>query len=924
MRGRSLYLCAGLLSSAAFAGDAPLYQKPPAWVEVAELKQAQQAADGPFLIHDIQVRAEDGVVTTYADFAMTIDSPQALTQLGTLTAQWLPEKGDLTVHRAALVRAGQEIDLLERSKFTVLRREQELEQRTLTGMLTATMPVAGAQIGDVVRLGISVSMRDEALAGEIQADNPVPYLPVAAGIGRLRLSWPMDEAMRVGAGPRFDLPPPVTKAGYRQVEIAFDRKKPEDMPGDAPGRFHAPPVVALTSFADWAEVSRTMGSLFATAGTIAPDGPIAAEIARITRETANPRERAAAALRLVQDRIAYLAQGMDGGNYVPQSPDRTWETRYGDCKAKTLLLTAMLREMGIDAAPVLVNTQRGDAVAEGLPRPGAFDHVIVRAVVDGRDLWLDGTAAGAQTASLEDAPPFAWGLPLTEQGTGLVALPNRAPALPSVSIVNRIDLSAGIDFPALYDLRVDVTGAGAAMLQQLAKMPPSEQRDELIDGMVSSIMGGGENFERSISYDASSGIASITAKGMDNSYFDRSGRQAEYAPNLLSNGLRFEGNRSRAAWRDIPVALMPADRRKTDITVALPALEGFTLTGGTLQAAAAGATVSRQATLTGSTLRIVEEVASTGGELAPSDIPAEKARYAALSANPLRLRAPIDAPRAWDATVNSARLKPILDAYARLIAANQDESGFYIGRASFYSGMRDYKRAIADYDKAIELDPAADNYFSRAVARKALGDFAGAIADTEKASELDPSGARVVDLALTMAIEGKSADALTLVERALEQGGGDERPALIEAQATLLARLSRTDEGRAALVKLIEERPGDAVLMNALCWFGGLWQTGMDSLAADCDAAVTASNFAPGVLDSRALANYRLGRLQAALADTNAALLRNPGQDPTLLLRGIIRSKLGEKAGAADIAEALRRRPGLRQEYAGYGLLPLK
>ncbi len=121
----------------------------------------------------------------------------------------------------------------------------------------------------------------------------------------------------------------------------------------------------------------------------------------------------------------------------------------------------------------------------------------------------------------------------------------------------------------------------------------------------------------------------------------------------------------------------------------------------------------------------------------------------------------------------------------------------------------------------------------------------------------------------------------------------------------------------------MEERPGDAELLNSLCWFGGLWEIARDSLASDCDAAVTASNYAPGVLDSRALANFRLGRLDAALADANAALTRRPGQDPTLLLRGIVRSKLGEKAGAADIAEALRRRPGLRQEYAGYGLLPL-
>lgn len=924
MRLRLIYLGAGLLSSASFASDVPLYQKPPAWVEPTILTQAKPA-DGPFLIHDTQVRAENGTVTTYSDLAVSIDSPQALTQLGTLTAQWMPDKGDLIVHRAALVRAGTEIDLLASSRFTVLRREQELERRTLTGMLTATMPISGARIGDIVRLTTSVSMRDRALGGNVQNYNPLPFMPIAPGLGRLRLSWPEGEAVRVTAGPRFALPAAGVEAGYRQMEIPLNRKKPEEMPGDAPARFHAPPIVALTSFSDWPHVSRVMAPLFATAGTISKDGPIAAEIARITGSSPGQLERAAAALRLVQDRIAYLADGMNGGNYLPQSPERTWETRYGDCKAKTLLLTAMLREMGIDAQPVLVSTARGDAVIEGLPMPGAFDHVLVRAVVEGRDLWLDGTAAGTQAGSLQDVPPFAWGLPLIEKGAGLVALANRAPALATFSLVNKIDLSAGVDFPALYDLRVDVTGPGAAMLQQIAKLPQSEQKDEAIDGMVSAIMGGGENFQRAISYDAEKRIASVTAKGMANAYFDRSGRRAEYAPNLISTGLTFEGNRSRPAWRAIPVALPGADRRKSDITVTLPPLQGYTLTGATLRTTAAGVTVDRAASLSGSTLHIVEEVATTGGELAPADVAKEKARFATLSANPLRLQAPADAPRAWEArAIVPARLKPIQDAYARLIAANEDESGYYFGRASFYSGLRDYTRALADYDQAISLDPSAENYSARSDARQSLGDFAGALADSEKAAELDPSGLRVADQALLMALDGRTADALPLVDRALEAAGSDERTTLVNTRANLLARLSRGDEGRAALAELIEERPGDAELLNSLCWLGALWQIGLDSLASDCDAAVTASDFAPGVLDSRALANFRLGKLDIALADVNAALTRNPGLDQTLLLRGVIRSKMGERAGAADIAEALRRRPGLRKEYADYGLLPVK
>src|SRR5688500_9721984 len=149
-----------------------------------------------------------------------------------------------------------------------------------------------------------------------------------------------------------------------------------------------PALLQASTFADWQEVSSVMAPLYATEGAIAAGGPIAEQVAAIVAAHREPLARTVAALRAVQDEIAYLANGLDGGNYIPQTPAETWEKRYGDCKAKTLLLVAMLREIGIEAEPVLVASATGDAVPGLLPMPGAFDHVIVRAVIDGESYWL--------------------------------------------------------------------------------------------------------------------------------------------------------------------------------------------------------------------------------------------------------------------------------------------------------------------------------------------------------------------------------------------------------------------------------------------------------------------------------------------------------------------------------------------------------
>src|SRR6185436_8602040 len=113
-----------------------------------------------------------------------------------------------------------------------------------------------------------------------------------------------------------------------------------------------------------------------------------------------------------------------------QSPAKTWSVGYGDCKAKTLLLLALLHELGIEAEPVLANIGQGDLVATRLPAPAAFNHVLVHARVDGEDLWLDGTDRGSRVEDLTDPPPLRWVLPLREGGATLLQLPSRPPAIP--------------------------------------------------------------------------------------------------------------------------------------------------------------------------------------------------------------------------------------------------------------------------------------------------------------------------------------------------------------------------------------------------------------------------------------------------------------------------------------------------------------
>src|SRR5579859_6412530 len=113
------------------------------------------------------------------------------------------------------------------------------------------------------------------------------------------------------------------------------------------------------------------------------DSPLHEEVARIRAASKDPKIQAAMALDLVEDEVRYLFLGMNNGGLIPAAADLNWSRRFGDCKGKTVLLLALLRELGIKSEPALVDTRMGDDLDARPAMVNAFDHVIVRATVGG-------------------------------------------------------------------------------------------------------------------------------------------------------------------------------------------------------------------------------------------------------------------------------------------------------------------------------------------------------------------------------------------------------------------------------------------------------------------------------------------------------------------------------------------------------------
>ncbi|GAA0727901.1 hypothetical protein GCM10009106_04370 [Sphingomonas japonica] len=901
----------------------------PEWVKPAPpIDLAKLPDDKPqFLIFDQQQRIEDGTVWRYLDSARAIGTAELLQQAGTITLPWAPEHGDLTIHRVEILRGAETIDLLkDGDAFQVIQREKGLEQRMLDGELTATMAVKGLRIGDVLRVAFSTSTKDPALAGNVQTFVPLLTAPARAAFGRSRVMWPEAVDLKLRAHVDGVVLTPTTADGFREVEVSMPLPKPLDMPGDAPVRFRPMPVIEATSFADWNAVSKVMAPLYATQGTIAPDSPIAAEVARIARATGDPRLRAGMALQTVQSEIRYLFRGMDGGNYVPQSPATTWTARYGDCKAKTLLLLAMLRALDIEAEAALVNTSIGDALPRRLPSAGMFDHVIVRATIGGEDFWLDGTGTGARPEDIGDTLPFGHALPLRTAGSGLMPVAQRVPERAVGTIDVAYDQRAGIDFPAPFKLTLRVRGDSAAKLQEIGQQLTGEQLSEVVDVMAGKIVDTGTLYDETIRYDDQSGYAAVTVSGLAYPDWETIGTSRRFTIDNGAGSFEFSPDRTRTAWKSVPVLIGASGYQMMTTTVRLPeGGKGFGFEGDPARSVTLpGITFARTARIEDGSLTVEEVQTGAGGEVAAAAIGRTRDAVARAKARPLRIVAE-GKPRFGlvDRARKAGAFVPILAAYDADIAQTPDKARPYFNRAWFKGSIYDRQGAIDDLTRAIAIETDGDYYVARARHHIALKQEDAALADLHAAQEIDPGSYEVISaLALLHADRGEGDAALDVVGDRASADDVEGRN-FLALKADVLGRAGVADDALATIDQAVASSPRDANLLNQRCWLRGTLNVGLEDALKDCTRSIELGESPASALDSRAMVYFRMDRLDEALTDLNAALDIAPEQAASLYMRGVIaRSKGNSAAAEADLAAARMMAPRIDEDYRRWGVVP--
>jgi transglutaminase-like putative cysteine protease len=426
---QSLLTILFFVTSVAAAGAKESFTiKPPAsWVEIASLPES---AESYSILVDHQTRVADHSTERYVRWVRHVRSQGDLSDAAQIQIEFEPSYQSLTIHNIQIRRGGKVSNALKPGEVSLLHREEELNEQIFNGTVQAVALLSDVRVGDDIDFSYTITGDNPVLGGRyadfvsFAGSKPIKR-------SRFRLLWPSGRNLSVRKH-NTDIEPKITPGG--EVEYVWEKTDivPIDLEDRVPGWFDPYPIVELSEFKSWGEVVEWALPLYQAEAANSTE--LAAQIAAIARAAVDPEQRAGMALRFVQDEVRYLGIEMGPYSHQPTLPSKVLARRFGDCKDKALLLTAMLRQLGIDAAPALVNTQSTRSVETKQPGPYAFDHAIVNVKLGEKTRWLDATASFQRgVVSRIQNPPYAWALVLRPGVIGLEEIP--APALNEPSVV---------------------------------------------------------------------------------------------------------------------------------------------------------------------------------------------------------------------------------------------------------------------------------------------------------------------------------------------------------------------------------------------------------------------------------------------------------------------------------------------------------
>lgn len=334
-----------------------------------------------------QIQVEKQV--DYNHIIREIVSETGIQNASQISVSFDPAYERLDFHDITVWRDGKPQNRLKTSAFKVLADEQDLSNFIYQGSFSALCILDDIRKGDRIEYSYTITGRNPILNGKFcenlyfQWGTPIShhYISVIASSQR-KLNF---KTFNTVPKPAVTQTGSLTTYAYEGFQIP-----PAHDDDNQPSWYNERGFIQVSEFNNWAEVVNWALSINPPSLNI--KGVLGDRISELKKEAGNDKAKYfRLATRTVQQEVRYMGIEIGQYSHKANNPDKVFKQRYGDCKDKSLLLVSMLKANDIDAQMVLINTEMNEHVDQYIPTAYAFNHAVVTANVNGKQVWVDAT-----------------------------------------------------------------------------------------------------------------------------------------------------------------------------------------------------------------------------------------------------------------------------------------------------------------------------------------------------------------------------------------------------------------------------------------------------------------------------------------------------------------------------------------------------
>jgi len=256
------------------------------------------------------------------------------------------------------------------------------------------------------------------------------------------------------------------------------------------------------SFRNWGDIGTWYTGLSSDVRSASP--ALSQKVQELAPASMPLIQRIKALAGFAQHDVRYVAIEIGVGGYKPHSASDIFTHRYGDCKDKATVLSAMLAQVGVKSYYIIVNATRGVVTKQSPATPGAFNHMILAIALPEASYSMPMPALYEHPKlghllifdPTNDVVPFGqipyyeqdnYGLLVGEQGGELIHMPLSPPEANGVFRSAKLKLVP--DGTLQGEIEERYTGFNAMLGREFLQHESENDRKKIIERLVANSLG---------------------------------------------------------------------------------------------------------------------------------------------------------------------------------------------------------------------------------------------------------------------------------------------------------------------------------------------------------------------------------------------------------------------------------------------------